>query len=103
MWWVVAVCLAFVAYTYVGYPLLLQLLARGRRRQYNIQAVRLSEDLPAVTVLIAAHNEEANIRRRIENLLACDYPADRMSIVVSCDGCTDRTADIARGMKVFGS
>ncbi len=97
MWWVVAVCLAFVAYTYVGYPLLLQLLARGRRRQYNIQAVRLSEDLPAVTVLIAAHNEEANIRRRIENLLACDYPADRMSIVVSCDGCTDRTADIARG------
>lgn len=97
MWWVVAGCLAFVVYTYAGYPLLLKLLAKRRCGRYTMRATRSSEDLPSVSVLIAAHNEEANIRRRIQNLLACDYPANRMSVVVSCDGCTDRTADIARG------
>ncbi|MGC8783090.1 MAG: glycosyltransferase family 2 protein [Armatimonadota bacterium] len=97
MWWVVVGCLAFVAYTYVGYPLLLRLLAQGRRRQYTARKVGLPKNLPSVTVLIAAHNEEANIRKRIENLLAGDYPMDKMSVVVSCDGCTDRTAQIARG------
>lgn len=94
MWWVVVGCLLCVVYTYVGYPALLKILAKGRREQF-VEPVR--EDLPAVTVVIAAHNEAANIGRRIENLLACDYPPDKMSIVVVCDGCTDRTAEIARG------
>ena len=94
MWWVVAACFAFVVYTYVGYPLLLRTLAGRPRKHSDISALG---ELPSVAVVIAAHNEEANIGRRIENLLACDYPPDKMSIVVVCDGCTDRTAEIARG------
>lgn len=51
--------------------------------------------MPTVTVVIAAHNEERNIGERIENILQCEYPAERLSIVVACDGCTDRTVQIA--------
>ena len=50
---------------------------------------------PTVTVVIAAYNEESVIARRIENLLALDYPADKLHIVVSSDASSDRTEEIA--------
>ena len=57
----------------------------------------LSEgDLPSIAVLITAHNEAHNIGNRIENLLQCEYPSDKLQIVVAADGCTDATCDIVR-------
>jgi glycosyltransferase involved in cell wall biosynthesis len=47
-----------------------------------------------VTVVIAAHNEETVIRARVENLLALDYPEDRLQVVVASDGSTDETDEI---------
>ncbi|MHB1242916.1 MAG: glycosyltransferase family 2 protein, partial [Gaiellaceae bacterium] len=52
---------------------------------------------PTVTVVVAAHNEEPVIARRLENLLALDYPADRLELVVTSDASTDRTEEIAAG------
>ena len=50
---------------------------------------------PSVAVIVAAHDEEAVIERRIENLLALDYPRDRLEIVVTSDASTDRTEELA--------
>jgi len=86
-------CLAGVCYAYVGYPLIICCLARwfGRRSQ----AEPLSdEELPVLSLLIAAYNEEAVIDERVRNALALDYPADKLEIVVACDGCSDATAAI---------
>ncbi len=47
-----------------------------------------------MSILIAAHNEEAVIAERLRNALAVDYPADRLEVVVASDGCTDRTTAI---------
>jgi cellulose synthase/poly-beta-1,6-N-acetylglucosamine synthase-like glycosyltransferase len=44
-----------------------------------------------VTVIVAAHDEEDVIERRLDNLLALDYPRDRFEVVVASDGSTDRT------------
>ncbi|MER3472519.1 MAG: family 2 glycosyl transferase [Armatimonadota bacterium] len=93
--WIFAVCFLFVGYTYAGYPLLLWTLGCLKRRKD--EPGEEPSCLPVVTVVVAAHNEEANIGARIENILQCDYPRDRLGIVVACDGCTDRTASIARG------
>lgn len=93
--WIFAVCFLFVCYTYAGYPLLLWTLGCLKRRKD--EPGEEPSSLPVVTVVVAAHNEEANIGARIENILQCDYPRDRLGIVVACDGCTDRTASIARG------
>jgi cellulose synthase/poly-beta-1,6-N-acetylglucosamine synthase-like glycosyltransferase len=49
-----------------------------------------------VSVLIVGHNEEAMIRARIENLLALDYPAGALELVVASDGSSDRTVEIVR-------
>ena len=45
-------------------------------------------------VIIAAHNEEANLPAKLSNLRLLDYPGDRLEIVIASDGSTDRTADI---------
>lgn len=49
-----------------------------------------------VSVIIAARNEEKNIRRRIHNILDQDYAKDKMEIIIVSDGSTDATNDIVR-------
>ena len=51
-------------------------------------------DLPSVSVLVVAHNEESVIRERIDNLLALDYPKDKLELVIASDSSRDRTVDI---------
>lgn len=79
-----------ILYTYLVYPLLLWLLAKAVPK-----AVTKGERLPTVTVVIAAHNEELNIAKRLQDLLQQDYPCELLEIVVSSDGSTDRTVDLA--------
>ncbi|ACG73277.1 glycosyl transferase family 2 [Anaeromyxobacter sp. K] len=96
--------LALVAFSYVGYPLVLAVWDGAREALAAVRFVsggddrrgRAAEGWPSVTLLFSAFDEEAWIRRKIENCLALDYPPDRLEIVVGCDGCTDRTAQIAR-------
>jgi cellulose synthase/poly-beta-1,6-N-acetylglucosamine synthase-like glycosyltransferase len=55
------------------------------------------DELPRLTVLIAAHDEAPVIGARLENALALDYPREKLEIVVASDGSRDATADIVRG------
>ena len=61
-------------------------LARVRPRP-----VRKADQTPSVALVVSAHDEEAVIRRRVENALALDYPAESLEIVVASDGSTDLT------------
>lgn len=81
--------LGALAWTHAGYPLAMGVLARLRPRP-----VRKAEQTPSVALVISAHNEEAVIRRRIENALALDYPEDALEVVVASDGSTDLTDGI---------
>jgi cellulose synthase/poly-beta-1,6-N-acetylglucosamine synthase-like glycosyltransferase len=92
---VCCLCAALVVYAYLGYPVVIYALARllGRRPPVAEPA---DDELPKVSLLIAAYNEEAVIEDRIRNALDMDYPADRWEVVVATDGCSDRTAEIVR-------
>ena len=85
-------------YHQFAYPILLKLFAASQRRKQPAAVVEpLAEDaLPKAAVIVPAHNEEAFIAAKIENLAALDYPRDRLEIIVALDGCTDRTEEIAR-------
>ena len=76
--------LALVAFAYAGYPLLMALLARVRPRP-----VRTGHALPTIDVLLVVHNGMRELPTKLDNLLALDYPPDRLRINVACDGCTD--------------
>lgn len=78
-------------YAYLGYPMVLGIVSLFRRPRPRPEA----EDYrPAVSVLIAAYNEEETVARKLEETLAAKYPADRIEIVVASDGSTDRTDEI---------
>ncbi len=54
---------------------------------------------PPVVVLIAAYNEADTIAAKIENVLAADYPADRLQVIVGDDGSKDGTVAIVEGLR----
>jgi cellulose synthase/poly-beta-1,6-N-acetylglucosamine synthase-like glycosyltransferase len=84
-----------LVWTHAGYPLVVAAASRLRPRR-----VLKSEGTPSVTVIVAAHNEEQVIGRRLENLLALDYPSDKLEIVVASDASNDGTDSI---VEEFGS
>src|SRR5215471_1323853 len=99
---------ALVLYTYVGYPLLLLMLASlhqvvtdlkfalGRRNRRRRRDMRVP---PQVTLLFSAYNEEQVIADKIANCEQLDYPAEKLQVLVGCDGCSDRTAELARNAR----
>jgi len=86
---------AALAWTHVGYPVAAAIGARLRPRP-----VRRDEILPSVTLIVAAHDEEDVIERRVENLLALDYPADKLQLVVASDASGDRTDELVEAIAV---
>jgi len=88
------ISVAFPLYVYIGFPLLLWLLAALVRRAPARQAIE-----PSVSLLIAAYNEAAVIAEKIRNSLALDYPAEKLEIVVASDGSEDATAEIVRSFE----
>ena len=81
--------LGLIAWTHFGYPLFMGLLALLRPRP-----VAKAEIEPSVVLVVAAHDEGDVIGRRLENLLALDYPADQVEILVASDASTDRTDEL---------
>ena len=75
-----------IFYTYVGYPVILYLMAKARNR-----AVKKEEIFPTVSLIIAAYNEENGIEDKIKNCLNLDYPLDALEIIIASDGSTDNT------------
>lgn len=80
-----------LAYTYLVYPLAVGAFGRFSRAPAPPPALPSGAALPTVAVVIAACNEERHIEARVRNLLALDYPADRLAIYVGSDGSTDDT------------
>jgi cellulose synthase/poly-beta-1,6-N-acetylglucosamine synthase-like glycosyltransferase len=87
--WVFWLSLGVTAYVYFGYPALLASGLLSSRKGWHRRRIQ-----PTISVIVAAYNEEAAIEHKIKNLLTCDYPADRLEIVIGSDGSTDRTEEI---------
>ncbi len=85
-----AVALFVLGYTYVGYPVLIAILARLFPRKTRPDPGYV----PSVSALIAVHNGEAFVAQKIDSLLAQDYPPERLEVVLCSDGSTDRTNEI---------
>lgn len=83
--------LGFILYTYLGYPILVVILAALKNKR-----IRKKPITPKVSLLITAYNEEGVIRDKIENSFRLDYPRDSLEIVVVSDGSTDRTNEIVK-------
>jgi cellulose synthase/poly-beta-1,6-N-acetylglucosamine synthase-like glycosyltransferase len=100
---------ALIAWTQLGYAMAVLLLARrspapsrptgaGARRgaARRPRAGDARQGLPSVSLIVAAHDEQEVIGRKVANALALDYPRELLELIVACDGCGDETAARAR-------
>jgi cellulose synthase/poly-beta-1,6-N-acetylglucosamine synthase-like glycosyltransferase len=109
---------ALIVYTHAGYPALLWALTRPRRTrerasmtsshvsasereqstraEFMAKPARSAGDLPSVSLIVAAYDEEEVIAGKVENALALDYPRERLQVIVASDGSGDGTVERAR-------
>ncbi len=80
-----------IFFAYAGYPACLYFGARFWPRP-----VRKASILPRVSIVIAVHDEEKHLPRKLLNLAALEYPADLLDVIVVSDGSTDQTNRILR-------
>ena len=100
------ISLLLVAHTYLPYPVVLfsaYALVQVRRdwryllsRRDGRVPAQPATELPPVTLIIAAYNEEAHLREKLANIRQLDYPRDRLNVIFISDGSTDGTNAILR-------
>jgi cellulose synthase/poly-beta-1,6-N-acetylglucosamine synthase-like glycosyltransferase len=90
------ISLGLLVFAQLGYPLLLGIWAKlSRRRAQQPQSI-IAGGEPFVTLVIAAHREQSVIAARVANARQLDWPAERLEVIVACDGSPDQTAAEAR-------
>jgi len=91
------ICLFIVFYTYLGYGMLLYViiclkrLVKGKPSPTPMPA---DEELPTMTLMICAYNEQDVVAEKMQNTLALDYPKDKFRVMWVTDGSTDRTNEL---------
>lgn len=88
--------IALLFYETAGYPVLLRIWGKLARSRSSETLYTFGEQ-PLVTLVVAAHNEESVIARKVSDAHAQDWPADRLEVIVCSDGSTDATVAQARG------
>ena len=86
------VMLILILHCYLFFPVTLPFVSEIFKRKQK-GAVEGGE-LPTVSILISAYNEEAVIERKIQNILQIDYPREKLEVLIGDDGSADRTAEI---------
>ena len=93
------ILLVLIVYHHVGYPLLLKVIARykSKNEQTWVDQCRGFKDsdqdieLPSIHIIVPAFNEEVVIQQKVDSMVWLDYPDNKLSISIYCDGCTDET------------
>lgn len=84
------ICLVLLFYTYIGYPMMVYILARITSKKYEYD----NNFEPDVSVIIIVHNAELYLQNKIDNILSSNYPKSKIELNIINDGSIDRTAEI---------
>lgn len=88
------ICLIICIYTYVGYGVLLYLLVLLKRMvKGKPKQMELPEDsqLPDVTFMVCAYNEQDVVEMKMQNIHELDYPKEKLHVIWVTDGSSDNT------------
>lgn len=89
LFWISAL---IIAYTFVGYGVIITLLAKFKKQ--TVLPELEDEDLPEITLVVAAYNEAEIIESKVMNSMALDYPAEKLKLFFVTDGSDDGTNDL---------
>jgi cellulose synthase/poly-beta-1,6-N-acetylglucosamine synthase-like glycosyltransferase len=85
-----------IAYSYVGYGILLYVMVRVKKLLQKIPKSSDHTYEPEVSLVVAAYNEEEFIHIKIKNTLELDYPREKLQVIFITDGSSDATPQIIR-------
>jgi len=98
--------LFMIFYAYFGYVIILIVIDMYQRVQKGkiflsgsttTSQLLSDKELPQISFIITAYNEEQRIAQKIENSLEQTYPAEKLEVIVASDCSTDQTDEIVRG------
>lgn len=95
LFWISA---AIILFTFVGYGVVITLLARFGSRKMSYPQLD-DEDLPEVTLVVACFNEEDILREKVANSLSLDYPKDKLKLCFVTDGSTDNSVNLLQSLE----
>ena len=88
---ITSISILLVIYHHIGYPMILKLIQRKRHQHSELamtkrhySACDSDKQLPSLTLIIPAYNEQQWIADKIYNCTAIDYPADKKTIIIAC-------------------
>jgi len=87
-----------ILHSYGTYPILLNLLSKGKKLS-NDRFQNIAEEWPHVVVLMAAYNEDAVLEKTLTSILGNDYPIGKFDVLIGSDNSTDRSHEIVRTLQ----
>ena len=94
------ILLGLQLYVYFGYPFVMMVLARLKKKRKD--QFLLTPFEPRVSVIIPARNEEETIGKKLQNSLQLKYPKDKIEIIVVSDNSQDRTEQVVKTFEKDG-
>ena len=88
------VSLFLIFYTYLGYGIVLFFMIKIKRIFKGKPILPSYDNLPSLTIIVAAYNEQDFIEQKIKNTLSLEYPADKIEYIFVTDGSSDNTPEI---------
>jgi len=86
------IAILLIVHSYLFYPFLIQLIASFYKNNSTIYSK--TDELPFLSILMAAHNEEAVIAEKIESILSTTYPNSKIELLIGSDCSSDETNNI---------
>jgi poly-beta-1,6-N-acetyl-D-glucosamine synthase len=86
--------LSLLFFCYIGYGVLLFLLNFLRSVFFKKDKSKPFDDLPSITLVVAAYNEESILEQKIKNTLAINYQHDKLNIIFVTDGSSDKSMQL---------
>ncbi|MCX6350763.1 MAG: glycosyltransferase [Bacteroidetes bacterium] len=77
-------------HSYLLFPWLLQVMAKGKKQNQHIYN-SIDDDLPFVSILLAAYNEDKVIGQKITSTFNTNYPKEKIEFLIGSDASTDAT------------
>jgi len=81
-----------LTYSYLLYPLLIKYLSN---KLQTPAAHAISSHRPALSIIIAAHNEEKVLKDKLDSILNSNYPPEKIELLIGIDNSEDFTSLIA--------
>jgi len=88
---------AIIFYSYALFPFVIKLLAHGKT--LSLKEYSYSNNLPLVSIIISAYNEEEVIEKKIQSIFNSRYPSEKFEVLVGSDASDDQTNAILSGLQ----